>query len=119
MVEDPRQLEKRSLEDDMRALLGLDRDDLDHEAQVGEISRESKWHSHPQILSDNRPHREFTDADTLRHEMWMEIAAVMDGAQGSRVEWHARSNEYYDLCHGVGNMWPEFRRKWGFLPPPQ
>ncbi|CAL1382404.1 unnamed protein product [Linum trigynum] len=44
MVADPRQLENRSLEDDMRALLGLDRDDLDHGAQVGEVSRESKWY---------------------------------------------------------------------------
>ncbi|CAL1378025.1 unnamed protein product [Linum trigynum] len=44
MVADPRQLEKRSLEDDMRALLGLDRDDLDHRAQVGQVARESKWY---------------------------------------------------------------------------
>ncbi|CAL1393130.1 unnamed protein product [Linum trigynum] len=44
MVADPRQLEKSSLEVDMRALLGLDGDDLDHGAQVGEVARDSKWY---------------------------------------------------------------------------
>ncbi|CAL1369377.1 unnamed protein product [Linum trigynum] len=44
MVADSRQLEKWSLEADMQALLGLDRDDLDHGAQVREVARESKWY---------------------------------------------------------------------------
>ncbi|CAL1361253.1 unnamed protein product [Linum trigynum] len=44
MVVDPRQLEKWSLEADIRALLGLDRDDLDHREQVGEVASLSRWY---------------------------------------------------------------------------
>ncbi|CAL1376383.1 unnamed protein product [Linum trigynum] len=76
-------------------------------------------HSHPQILSDSRPRHDITDADTLSRKMWIEISPGMDAEQGSREEWMASANEYYDLCHGVGDMWPEFRRKSGFLTPPQ
>ncbi|CAL1388163.1 unnamed protein product [Linum trigynum] len=44
MVVDLRQLEKWALETDIRALLGLDRDDSDYGAQVGEVASLSRWY---------------------------------------------------------------------------
>ncbi|CAL1402464.1 unnamed protein product [Linum trigynum] len=44
MATDPRQLEKMSLEDDMRALLGVDRADLGQGEHVGEVARDSMWY---------------------------------------------------------------------------
>ncbi|CAL1400511.1 unnamed protein product [Linum trigynum] len=44
MVVDSRQLEKWALETDIRALLGLDRDDSEYGAQVGEVASLSRWY---------------------------------------------------------------------------
>ncbi|CAL1370871.1 unnamed protein product [Linum trigynum] len=43
-VVDPSQLEKWALEADIRALLGLDRDDSEYGAQVGEVASLSRWY---------------------------------------------------------------------------
>ncbi|CAI0446190.1 unnamed protein product [Linum tenue] len=44
MEVDPRQLEKWALEADIRALLGLDRDNSEYGAQVGEVANLSRWY---------------------------------------------------------------------------
>ncbi|CAI0560249.1 unnamed protein product [Linum tenue] len=44
MAVDPRQLEKCALETDIRALLGLDRDEDEYGAQVGEVASLSRWY---------------------------------------------------------------------------
>ncbi|CAI0581661.1 unnamed protein product [Linum tenue] len=44
MVVDQRQLEKCALEADIRALLGLDRDEDEYGAQVGEVASLSRWY---------------------------------------------------------------------------